>query len=587
MRPYDPRLLVRVPDLRRPFAALSLTGVVTAVLVVVQATALASAVAAAAASRLDATALLVFAAAVAGRAVVGWIRTHVAAAAAATAKARLRDDLVGAVVGRGPTWLAGHHTGELATLAGRGLDALDDYIVGYLPQMVLAATIPVAALARLITADWGAAIIVMITLPLIPIFGALLGWQARLATERQWRRLATLGGHFLDMVAGLPTLRAFGRAQAQVRVVRRMADAHREATMATLRIAFLSGAVLEFIATLSVALVAVPVGLRLLGGGMNLATALLVLFLVPEVYMPLRAAGAKFHSSMEGLTVLDRTFALLDENENADESMEHGADSVQGEPGPEASRRPGAGWPGGRPRGEIRFDHVTVEYDRAGERVVALRDASFVIEAGQRVAIVGPSGAGKSTVLAVLLGFVRPATGRVSIDGVDISDVDIDEWRRHLAWVPQRPHLFTATLADNIRLGQPQAGDEAVTAAVAAAELASVVDELPDGLTTLVGERGRGLSSGQQQRVALARAFLRDAPVLMLDEPTARLDSESEAAVVAASRRLAAGRTAVLVAHRPALLRGADRVLRLVDGVVTEIEPMVATTDETTNEDRR
>ncbi|MGW5669811.1 thiol reductant ABC exporter subunit CydD [Micromonospora sp. NPDC003776] len=551
-RPFDPRLLRRVPAARRDLAVLAVLGGLTALLVVAQATALATLLATAVDGRLHRPALAGFVAVVAARALVSWAQGTVAARAAATVKATLRADLLRAVGRHGPTWVAGQRAGQLATLTGRGLDALDPYFTGYLPQLVLSVTVPLAVLARIVLADWSSALIIALTIPLIPIFGALLGWQAQAATERQWRRLSLLGGHFLDMVAGLPTLRAFGRARAQVDVVRRMADGHRQATMRTLRIAFLSALVLELVATLSVALVAVPVGIRLLGGGITLATALLVLLLTPEAYLPLRAAGSRFHASMEGLTALDEALTL--------------------------SAVPEAAGPGGGPlpapdgHGVIRFEGVTVEY----ERTIALRDVTLTIRPGERIAVIGPSGAGKSTLLNLLLGFVAPTTGRVTVDGVDLADVDLDAWRRQLAWVPQRAHLFAGSLADNIRLGTPDAPDSALAGAVGDAALDEVVAALPDGLATVLGERGHGLSSGQRQRVALARAFLRDAPLVLLDEPTARLDTASEAVVLAATRRLVAGRTALLVAHRPALLEDADRILRVEDGRVTELSPTPA-----------
>ncbi|MHA4946662.1 thiol reductant ABC exporter subunit CydD [Micromonospora sp. SD19] len=547
-RPFDPRLLRRVPAARGDLAVLALLGVLAAGLIVAQATALASVLATAIDGRLDRPALAGFVVAVAARSALVWAQGTISARVAATVKATLRADLLGAVGRHGPGWVAGQRAGEIATLAGRGLDALDAYFTGYLPQLVLSVTVPLAVLARVVFADWSSAVIIALTLPLIPVFGALLGWQAQAATERQWRRLALLGGHFLDMVAGLPTLRAFGRARAQTDVVRRMADGHRVATMKTLRIAFLSALVLELVATLSVALVAVPVGIRLLGGGLALQTALLVLLLTPEAYLPLRAAGSRFHASMEGLTALDEALTL-----SAAPATPRAA---------EGAATPDA-------RAEIRFEAVTVAY----ERTTALRDVTLTIRPGERIAIIGPSGAGKSTLLGLLLGFVAPTSGRITVDGVDLATVDTDAWRRQLAWVPQRAHLFAASLADNIRLGAADTPADVLAAAVHDAALDDVVAGLPDGLDTVLGERGHGLSSGQRQRVALARAFLRAAPVVLLDEPTARLDTAAEAVVLDATRRLVAGRTAVLVAHRPALLADADRILRVEDGRVTELTP--------------
>ncbi|MFV2017280.1 thiol reductant ABC exporter subunit CydD [Micromonospora sp. LOL_023] len=564
-RPFDPRLPRQVPAVRRQLGLLAAFGVLAAVLIIAQATTLATVLTAAAGGELDRRALTGFVLAVAGRAVLIWAAGFVAASAAAVVKAQLHTDLLAAIHRRGPGWLAGQRTGQLATLTGRGLDALDGYFTGYLPQLVLSVTVPVAVLARLVFADWSSALIVAVTLPLIPIFGALLGWQAQAATERQWRRLAQLGGHFLDMVAGLATLRAFGRQRQQAEVVRQMADRHRIATMGTLRIAFLSALVLELVATLAVALVAVPIGLRLLSGGIALSTALLVLLLTPEAYLPLRAAGSRFHASMEGLTVLDEALTLIGDDSAGDTAERAGDGPVDlkaaaDRAGP-AGNRPARAIARSAPA-EIRFESVTV----AHPRTTALCEVDLTIRAGERIAVIGPSGAGKSTLLQLILGFVTPTTGRITIDGVDLTSLDIDQWRRRLAWVPQHAHLFTASLGDNIRLGSPDAPAARVDAAVRAAALGDVLAGLPDGLDTRLGERGHGLSSGQRQRVALARAFLRDAPVVLLDEPTARLDGASEAAVLAGSRQLVAGRTALIVAHRPALLDGVDRIVRLDAG---------------------
>ncbi len=555
-RPFDPRLLRRVPAVRAHLATLGLLGGVAAAIVIGQATALSVVLAEAAAGRIATAALVGFVAAVAARAGWVWLSGAVTTATAARIKRDLRADLFATIGRRGPGWLSGQRSGELATLAGRGLDALDGYITGYLPQLVLSVTVPLAVLAQLVLADWSSAAIVAVTLPLLPVFGALVGWRTQAATRRQWRRLARLGGHFLDLVTGLATLRVFGRAGAQVAVVRRLADQHRSATMRTLRVAFLSALVLELVAALSVALVAVPIGLRLLGGMLDLQIALLVLLLVPEAFLPLRAAGAQFHASQEGLTALDDAFRLADADARRPET-----------PTPRAASTSRSGTSTVPPRPTLRLVGVTVAY----ERTVALRDVNLTVAPGERVALIGPSGAGKSTLLGLLLGFVTPTSGRVELGGVNLADVDLADWRRQVAWVPQRPHLFAASLADNLRLGAPDADDAALWAAVRAAHLEEVVARLPDGLDTRIGEGGVGLSSGQRQRVALARAFLRDAPVLLLDEPTARLDPASEAAVADATAALVAGRTTLLVAHRPALLALADRVVRVEDGRLTEL----------------
>jgi ATP-binding cassette, subfamily C, bacterial CydD len=544
MRPFDPRLLRAVPAARRDAAVLAACGGGVALAVVGAAYFLARVLASATGGSLDGIALAGFVAALGLRALFSTGSGYAAARMAATVKEKLRADLAAAVGDRGPSWLTGQRAGELATLTGRGLDALDGYFTGYLPQLVLGVTVPGAVLVTLFASDLTSAVIVVVTLPLIPIFGILIGWQTQAATEKQWHRLRLLGGHFLDMVSGLPTLRAFGRARAQIQAVRHMADEHRVATMKTLRTAFLSALVLELVGTLSVALVAVPVGLRLLSGGISLSVALLVLLATPEAYAPLRAAGTRFHASMEGLTALDQAFTLL--------APAPGTPTDPSTPGERSLVTVTA--PPGAAIGELRG--VSVVYDRGP----ALQDMDLRIEAGDRIALVGPSGSGKSTVLALLLGFVQPSAGTVITPGRD-----------DIAWVPQRAHLFAATLAENIALGAPGATRDEILAATRAAHLTEVIDQLPEGLDTALGERGHGLSSGERQRLALARAFTRTrAGLILLDEPTARLDAASEQAVIEATERLIASRTAVFVAHRPAMLRLATRIVHLEHGRVRE-----------------
>jgi ATP-binding cassette subfamily C protein CydD len=624
MKPLDPRLLRYARATRAYLAATVVLGVAHAALLIAQAVLLAGAITAVFLHGAGVPDVLPLIAVIAGRAGVAWLQEVAAARSAAAVKSQLRGRLLAHLAALGPG--RQRPAGEVAALAGNGLDALDAYFARYLPQLVLAVLVPALLLTRLLPADLIATVTIAVTLPLVPLFMALVGLHTEAQNRRQFRLLARLSHHFLDVVAGLPTLKLFGRARAQAAIIRRISDDQRRHTMRTLRTAFLSSLVLELLATLSVALVAVGVGLRLVHGDLDLTTALLVLILAPEAYRPLREVGANYHASAEGLAAAEEVFAILET------------------PVPPAgTRAPGDG--------DLVLDDVRVRFPgRAG---AALRlDAT--IRPGEVVALTGPSGCGKSTALAVLLGFVTPERGRVTVGGVPLAELDPAAWRRRIAWVPQRPHLFAASVRDNIALpgaaGAGSAPADAVTPAdimaasrmtaadvaaasrmtatdvaaasrmtatdvaaasrmtatdiaaasrmtatdimaasrmtatdVAAADAAAGADVvaaaraagadefvrgLPDGYATLLGDDGAGLSAGQRQRIALARAFLRDAPIVLLDEPTANLDAATAAGVMDAIRRLARGRTVVLAAHRPELIALADREIRLTAELV-------------------
>ncbi|NJP99196.1 thiol reductant ABC exporter subunit CydD [Streptomyces zingiberis] len=544
MKPVDPRLL-RYARATRFFllvsAALGLAG---AGLVVAQAVLLADIITGAFQRGLDAgglrTPLLLLVAVSAGRGLVSWLTELTAHRTGATVKSELRARLLGHATRLGPGWLSTQRTGELTTLATRGIDALDDYFARYLPQLALAVVVPAVVLARIVTEDWVSAVVIVLTLPLIPLFMVLIGWATQARTERQWLLLSRLSGHFLDVVAGLPTLKVFGRAAAQARSIRAITADYRRATLRTLRIAFLSSFALELLATLSVALVAVGIGMRLVHGDLDLRTGLVVLILAPEAYLPLRQVGARFHAAAEGLAAADRVFAVLET--------------------PLPGRGGGAPVPAAR-NSALRVEGLVVRHP--GRPGPSLPRTSLTVRPGETVALTGPSGSGKTTLLHALLGFAEPAEGRLLLGGTDLADADPADWRRQIAWLPQHPHLFAGSIADNVRLARPDAGDGAVREALRDAGALEFVSALPDGAATVLGEGGAGLSAGQRQRVALARAFLADRPVLLLDEPTAHLDGESEAAVAAAVARLAEGRTVLMAVHRPASAAVADRVVAL------------------------
>ncbi len=544
MRPVDPRLL-RHAGAARGYLVLTVgLGLATTALILAQAGLLAHALSAPAAgigvAALGAT-LAVLLAVLAGRAVTAYGGELAALRAAAAVKSQLRRKLTAHVVRLGPAWLGGQQSGEITTLSTKGLDALDPYFARFLPQLVLAFLVPVAVLIRVGLADWISAVVIAVTLPLIPLFAVLIGLQTRAQTERQWQLLARLGGHFLDVVEGLPTLKLFGRAGHQATVIGEVTDAHRRATMRTLRVAFLSALVLELSAAIATALVAVEVGLRLLAGHLPYQTALLVLLLTPEAYLPLRAVGLQFHASMEGVTAAGRACEILDTPLPAGTAAAAGRGLMPGPP-VQADLR----------RDLIVLNGASLAYP--GRDRPALDRVSLTIRPGERIAITGASGAGKSSLLALLLRFAAPTGGRVEAGppgapGTDISAFDLAAWRGQIAWVPQRPYLFDGTVASNIALGRPDAPLADIARAAAAAGAAEFIEPLPQGYATPLGERGARLSAGQRQRIALARAFLQDAPLLLLDEPAAHLDPLTARMITDTIERLMAGRTVVLITH--------------------------------------
>ncbi|WP_372470258.1 thiol reductant ABC exporter subunit CydD [Streptomyces hydrogenans] len=542
MKPIDPRLLRYARATRFFLVAVVVLGLAGAALVIAQAMLIAEIVVGAFQKGLSVsdltTPLLLLAGVAVARGLVSWLTELAAHRASAAVKSELRGRLLDRATALGPGWLGGQRTGSLIALATRGVDALDDYFARYLPQLGLAVVVPLAVLARIVTEDWVSAAIIVVTLPLIPVFMILIGWYTQARMDRQWKLLSRLSGHFLDVVAGLPTLKVFGRAKAQAASIRAITADYRRATMRTLRIAFLSSFALELLSTLSVALVAVTIGMRLVHGTLDLYTGLVILVLAPEAYLPLRQVGAQFHAAAEGLAAAEEIFEVLETPVRGGGTRAVPADA------------------------RLELDRVTVRHP--GRAEPSLDAASLTVEPGETVALVGPSGAGKSTLLDVVLGFTEPETGgAVRVGGVDLAELDLAAWRERIAWVPQRPYLFAGTIAENVRLARPEAGDDQVRAALREAGADSFVDALPEGAATVLGEDGAGLSAGQRQRLALARAFLADRPLLLLDEPTAALDGETEAGIVDAVRRLAHGRTVLLVVHRPALLAVADRVVRI------------------------
>ena len=550
MGPLDPRLVRRAGAVRALLALDVALGVVAALLVLAQAVLIATVAArafgGAALDELTVPLVLLVAASI-GRAAAASGFEFFGRRAATDVLAQLRVDLVERRLRDRPAALDGAESAEVATAAVGGVDALETTFARYLPQVVLAVTVPVAVLVFVAAIDPVSAGVMLLTLPLVPVFMWLVGRYTEQRARERWQTLALLATHFLDVVRGLPTLRAFNRGEAQTEQIGAVSEEYRRTTMATLRVAFLSGTVLELAATLGIALVAVIVGVRLVEGGIGFEAGLTILVLAPELYLPLRNLAAQFHASADGLAVAQRLLDLVD----VEVARPEGSVAA---PSPRTV--------------SLRLEDVSFAYPT--RPALVLDRVDLELRPGETVALVGPSGGGKSTIASLLLRLAEPARGRVTAGGIDLAEWAAPSWRAQIAWVPQQPTLFRGTVADNIRLGAPAASDRAVRAAAAGAGADLFVSALPDGYDTVVGEGGRPLSAGELQRIALARAFLRDAALVILDEPTANLDPASAALVSDAVERLRAGRTVLLIVHRPELAARADRIVQLHEGRIVE-----------------
>jgi ATP-binding cassette subfamily C protein CydD len=560
VKPLDPRLLRRASAARRFLvlgAGLGLLQTVSVVGVAGSASAAVVSVVEGTADRVLVPALVGLAVAVAVRSIAAWALEAVAARTAAVVKSQLRSQVVAAVARRGRPWLATRSSASVATLAGPGLDALDEWFASYLPQLVLTALATPVLVLVVLRADWLSAVIVMATLPLVPLFMVLIGWSTRAAQERQWSALTSLASSFLDAVNGLSTLKAFGREARQVARIGRITDAYRRETVSVLRVSFLSGFALELAASLSVALVAVSIGIRLVDGSLGLGVGLFVLLLAPEAFLPLRRVGAAYHAASDGAAAADEVFALLDDAETAPDSEAAAGSEIDAEEARVGSRTSVPVGSGTRAvaRGDaLVVDAVSVVHDG----VPALAATTFTAPVGTVTAVVGPSGAGKSSLLDALRGAVPHggrATWRDAGRAPDTGDV---------AWSGQAPGLVTGSVAENVALGDeidPDLVDRALEAAGARG-----VDP-----RSVLGAGGSGLSGGQAQRVSVARALYRSSRrgcrLLLVDEPSAALDAVTEAALVAGLRRAAeAGAVVVVVTHRSAVRAAADQVVEIGSG---------------------
>ena len=528
--PVEPRLLQRAGATRRYLVASVIVGIVTALLVIAQAWLLSRGIAIVVAYRSLppdwGTTLLLLLVVFTARGLLSWVSSVLAHRSVAAVKSQLRRDVLAAHLSKPVVSSA-----TLTKVVTTGLDALDGYFSKYLPQLGLAVTVPFIVSGILVLSDWPSALIVVVTLPLVPVFMMLIGWSTQAATRRSFARADKLANHFADLIQGLPTLQAFARARAQRKGIVITEDEYRGQTMRVLYVSFLSSFALELLSSLSVAMVAVTVGFRLAFGEMPFDIALFVLILAPEAFLPVRQVGVHFHDSADGVAAAQAALNLID----------HGV-VTSGDDLPDESH--------------IILDGVRFTWPGTDEPAVA--DVGLSVPEGRIVALTGPSGGGKSTVLSLVMGFQRPDAGRVLVGSRDLADLDSAAWRRRIAWVAQEPGMVHGTVGDNVRLGIPGAHDDEVAAALR--EVGADFDAAKN-----VGDDGEGLSGGERRRVALARALLRirhgGARLLVLDEPTAGLDADAEAAVIRAVRESGVG--ALVVTHRPAMLAAADEVVTL------------------------
>ena len=490
------------------------------------------------------------------RSLLGWGREVSGFEASATIRRQVRSTLMAHITRLGPAYVNSRNTGALASTVMEQVEGLHGFFAHYLPQMALAITIPTAILTFVFPISWAAGGLLLVTAPLIPLFMVLVGMGAESVSQRNFQALARMSAHFLDVLQGLPTLKLFDKSRGEEKSIAQVSRDYRQRTMSVLRIAFLSSAVLEFFSAIAIAMVAVYLGMTYLGYyefgtwglSLTLSGGFFILLLAPEFYMPLRELGTHYHARAEAVGAAREILKVL---------------AVPVPIGPEKPVI--LELSGGV---ELAFKDVHLAYDRG--RRTALNGISFTIRAGEKIAIVGASGAGKTTVLDLLLGFLQPDRGMITANGISAGRLDPANRRRTMAWIGQDPTLFYGSIRDNIRMGRPGASDKAVVDAARSAKVLDFTRPLSQGLDTVIGERGYGLSRGQAQRIALARAFLKAAPVLLLDEPTAGLDVENEHLVLEALDQLSAGRTVVTVTHRMTDVAKADRILVLSGGKIVE-----------------
>lgn len=547
----SPRLLHLLKTAKTPFILSVVLGVLSTVAVIGQASFLSKIIESVRIFTLDEIPSLMiwFAVVSVLRMLLAWLSRNEATKGTLRIKDEVFNRLVKTVGQLGPAYSRSVQSGQLSTTALKGVEALDAYFSQYLPQLILGVMSPLLIVAVVFWADWVSGLVLLVTAPLIPLFMILIGKSAAKAADKQWDTLSKMGGYFLDVLQGLSTLKLFAQSKTRRRGIEEASEAFRSSTMEVLKTAFLSSLTLELVGTIGTAIIAVSIGLRLMKGGMEFQPALFVLILTPEFYLPLRQLGLKFHAGMEGMSASKDIFAILDRWETS---------PIQGKtelPEKILEQVP------------VSFEQVTFVYPNASHP--ALDQISCTFPAGKTTAIVGPSGAGKSTLVSLLLRFQNPNAGKVFIGRMPIHEFQLQEWHRHISWVPQHPYLFNTTLRENLLLTKPNPSDAELDDVLEKSGLKEFVMQLPDGLETIVGEMGARLSGGEAQRVALARAFLKDAPLLILDEPSSQTDPELEASLRRSIDLLKKNRTTIIIAHRLETIRSADQIVVMEQGRIS------------------
>ncbi|MCX6525522.1 MAG: thiol reductant ABC exporter subunit CydD [Actinobacteria bacterium] len=490
------------------------------------------------------------------RALCIWLAENSSQHASGLLRRKVRSDSLAHLIAVGPAGLSAERTAELTSTLGQGVDSLDAYVSRFLPSAALAVIVPAGVFITIGVLDPWTTLILLFTGPMLILLLAVIGSRTRSLTQRRFEELGWLSSVYLDMIQGLATLKAFGRAEEGAEMVEQVSRRYGEATMDVLRTAFQTSLMMEWAATAATALVAVQISFRLIRGDLSFDLALAVLMLTPEFFAPLRRLAIEYHAGQEGNAALERITEL--------NALPTQTRSVTTE--------------GQRMRSSLELSSLelstlelnTVGFTYAGSESPALEQVSFVIEQGQTVALIGPSGAGKSTLAKLLMQFMQPDQGQILINGQPAQNLQPSDWRRIISWVPQQPAFFAGTVAQNIALGRPDASIEQIHEAARVASAQGFIEALPEGFNTLLGENGLRLSGGQRQRLAIARAAIMNTPVVLLDEFTAHLDEDTEAQVVAAMSALMQGRTAVVIAHRAATIASAQRVITLDRGRVIQ-----------------